>query len=166
MIIKSTLIGSCKVGKTYFLDNIVKRKNPGKYIPTIGVDYAVYNYNSYKLCIWDTSGNDRFSSILKKFILNSSVLICIYKDWKSYDYILRLLKKIDLSSVNKIFFINFGKIDGYFEVENVKLYYLNCDLSDPQSCVDCIKVLINICSKKKSTQMYSKKKREWCSFWV
>ena len=163
MIIKSTLVGNCKVGKTHFIDNLLNRKKPDKYIPTIGVDYAVYAHRKSKLCIWDTSGNDRFLSILKNFIHNSTVLICLYKDWKSYDYLLKKLKHMDLSSIKKVFFINVGKVDGFFEVENVKLYYLNCNLKDPKSCSNCIKVLIDICAKKKHT---IEKKREWCSFWV
>ena len=163
MIIKSTLVGSCKVGKSHFLDIVLKRNSPNTYLPTIGVDYSVYIHRKTKLCIWDTSGNDRFCTILRNFILNSDVLICLYKDFKSYDYVHKLIKKMDLNTITKIFFINVGKIDGAFDVENTKIYYLTCDLNDAKSCLDCVKVLIDICSEKKHS---SAKKREWCSFWV
>ena len=162
MIIKSILIGDSEVGKTHFINKILKRKTY-RYIPTIGIDYAVYKYRSSKLCIWDTSGDARFYPIIEKFLFNAPVLICIYKDFKSYTYLNKLLKKIDLKSVEKIFFINVGKVDGIFDFENTRLYYYNCDLDDYNSCVRCMKMIINTCSKKKLDVI---KKREWCGFWV
>lgn len=163
MIIKSTIIGKQGVGKTRFINNLLKRKYNYSYIPTIGVDYAVYKYKNVKLCFWDTSGDKRFQTILKNFVISSSILLCIYKDHKSFMYIQEKLKEIDLNFIKKIFFINVGLTQGIFDVNSCEVYYYDCDLNDHESCIQCIHLVINACDKK---EVVRKKGREWCSFWV
>ena len=159
MIIKCTLIGEKGIGKTFFLNNILSRNCPN-YVPTIGVDFCVYKHRSTKLCIWDTSGDKRFFTILKNFVLDSTILICMYKDKKSYDYVKNVLKKVNLNTVVKCIFINVGKKDFSFDVKKEK-YYIYCDLRDRNSCIECLKLIVNTCHKKEI-----EKDRQWCSFWV
>ncbi|XP_052754459.1 ras-related protein Rab-18A-like [Galleria mellonella] len=79
---KILLIGDSAVGKT----NIILAFTKGRYNPlqpvTVGVDYKIkdieVNGVKVKLSIWDTAGQEKFSSLIPSFYRNAHGAIFVY----------------------------------------------------------------------------------------
>ena len=86
--IKIVFIGNSETGKSTFLskikDNYVDKD--AKYIPTIGGSYASlkkeYKNEDFVLDFWDTSGVEKYYSLIKFFYNNADAILIFYD---SYD---------------------------------------------------------------------------------
>lgn len=80
--IKVVVIGDMFTGKTSLVHNCNNNYNLNNYESTIGVDFSKktieFNNNIYKLFIWDTSGQEKFNSIVYSYFRNISVALVVY----------------------------------------------------------------------------------------
>lgn len=79
-IIKIGLIGDYNVGKTSIIHNYLNIYN--KTSVTLGVDFKTitkkYENIDFKLHIWDTSGQEKFKSIVSSYYRDLDVILLIY----------------------------------------------------------------------------------------
>lgn len=155
MKIKVAIIGDSSVGKTYFC-NQLRHLESNKYVPTIGIDFFKYIKDKDVFEIWDTSANVLYQSIIKPFIINANVLICIYNDFMSFQYIKDIITKLD----TKCYIINVGK-HATQRVDRRDVFYFSVDLTERASVLQCVNLIINTISKK----IVSDKDRSYCWFY-
>ena len=80
---KTVLLGPCGSGKSTFLYQIRHGSSKG-YLnaPTIGVDYAIktinYKNNEIKIEFWDTSGQERFKSIINLYYKGVDLVFLVF----------------------------------------------------------------------------------------
>ena len=79
---KVIIIGDCGVGKTSVLERYHRNYFTENVQSTIGIDFAVHriildNYH-VKLQIWDTSGQEKFSSITKSYYRTGDICLLVY----------------------------------------------------------------------------------------
>lgn len=154
--VKCCMIGKQKVGKTRFFDTYFGKKIK-TYTPTVGVDFLKIN----NMVIWDTSGENRFVTVTRNFVLSSTVLFCLYSDFDSYTWINNYMKSLDfkITPIKKIFFINVGTIDGYFDVDSIEHHYFKCDFTK-KSVDECIRFIQDKITVKQETV----KNRAYCGW--
>lgn len=136
---KIILVGDEKSGKTAISLRLTNKGFSNEYKTTIGVEFHTSILNHIKHEIWDTSGNERFKSILKPYFQDAKVaIICInakdddlelnVKKW--YNYLLTVI-----SSLTKIFLFatkmdQVGSEEKQYITENVnkiaKNYSMQC----------------------------------------
>ncbi len=80
---KVLLIGDTAVGKTSIILQYTKHIHPRSYISTIGLDFAIHdqklnNGKNVELRIYDTAGQEKFSSIVKNLYNTAQGLILVY----------------------------------------------------------------------------------------
>ena len=75
MNIRVLVLGESHTGKTTFI-----RRNITQYVPTIGVDYSVYDHKDVNLRIWDTAGHDRFKQVVQNFYSDNMLFVFVYRD--------------------------------------------------------------------------------------
>lgn len=75
---KIVTVGDVKVGKTTLRLRYIGEDFQEKYIPTIGVDFAIATYDNYILQIWDLAGQQTFSFIIETMYLGASGLIVVF----------------------------------------------------------------------------------------
>lgn len=81
-LVKIVLVGDSGVGKTSLLRKVERGTFEDAYIPTIGADFAVKTitvlntipYN-VKMQLWDTSGDDRFTDIVRSYTRGVSIIL-------------------------------------------------------------------------------------------
>jgi Ras-related protein Rab-1A len=122
--LKILLVGDTSVGKTSILSKYIDDIFEENHISTIGVEYKVkslcVNERKIKLCIWDSSGQDRFRSITQSFFRNADGILFIFdltekntfegvKQWlidsESYDLNIKKIlvgNKVDLIEKRKV----------------------------------------------------------------
>ena len=80
--LKVILLGESGVGKTNIISRYVNDLFLAKSLSTIGSTYIEKelkrNNITYKLHIWDTSGQERYHSITKLFLQNSDIVLLVY----------------------------------------------------------------------------------------
>jgi small GTP-binding protein len=76
------LIGDSTVGKVYFLESYFKNKFNQNFISTIGIDKEIkfikLGNDFYKITLWDTTGQDRFKCLPKKYYHNSDGILLLF----------------------------------------------------------------------------------------
>ena len=82
-LIKLTIIGDSKVGKSSFLIKLTDNKFSSNYSKTIGVEFGVKilttsTNKKIKAQIWDTAGSEEYKQITKSYIKNSPGYILMY----------------------------------------------------------------------------------------
>jgi len=79
---KILLVGDKNIGKTSLLNRYTNQYYPLNTVPTIGVDmvfkHFFINDLSYKLQLWDMSGNDRYRNIITTYFNKCDVIIFAY----------------------------------------------------------------------------------------
>ncbi len=90
--IQIIMLGNANVGKTNIILQYTKKEFKDEYIVTLGVDFLVKETQYYEtpiqLQIWDTNGNDKFTSFLPKHYYRNAkgiLLVCSFDDKKSYN---------------------------------------------------------------------------------
>lgn len=91
--IKTIIIGDTYGGKTSILNRYVTKNFSTLFVATIGVDFykslIVKNNNNYKFTIWDTSGQEKFNSIISSYYRDVGVIIIVF-DLTNYNSFLNL----------------------------------------------------------------------------
>jgi hypothetical protein len=77
---KVIIVGDSKTGKTAFISQL-KGRPEKKYIPTIGVEHTSVNSEQ----IWDTSGDKKFSYIIRRYYERMDVMLFVYKDLETFN---------------------------------------------------------------------------------
>ena len=80
---KVLLIGDTAVGKTSIILQYTKHIHPRSYISTLGLDFAIHdqklnNGKNVELRIYDTAGQEKYSSIVKNLYNTAQGLILVY----------------------------------------------------------------------------------------
>ena len=79
---KIVFVGDAGVGKTQIVNKFVNNSFDNVYNITIGVDFATkeveIDNKKIKLQLWDTAGNENFSSIAKAYYMSSSLIVLVY----------------------------------------------------------------------------------------
>ena len=80
--IKIILLGNAGVGKTSIILRYYKNKFETNSVSTIGSTFVIKELqrgnNTYKLNIWDTSGQEKYRSVTKLFVQGAKVIILVY----------------------------------------------------------------------------------------
>ena len=83
--VKLLLIGDSGSGKTIFVQNLITgydSLNFGHYLSTNGASYArfnlIYNNTIFKVDIWDTSGQEKYTPLLSIFVKDSDIIFAFY----------------------------------------------------------------------------------------
>ena len=81
-LLKLIIVGDIGVGKSNILLRFVYNKFKDEYKTTIGVDFAEKkvdcNNKTYKIQIWDTTGQEQFRSITRGYYKNSVCSFVVY----------------------------------------------------------------------------------------
>lgn len=75
--IKAVFIGDVNCGKTSFYHKMIHGMF-APVIPTIGVNYNIYKLDNWKLCLWDTGGQEKYRSLTKMYYRGSAVIFLVY----------------------------------------------------------------------------------------
>ena len=144
--IKIMALGNNVVGKTSFILRFTENKFEKNYLATVGIDYQIkiitIKEKQYKLCFYDTVGQEKYRSITLNVIKDAQGILLMYditiinsfdsipnwiksiKDVKGSDFPMVLVgNKIDLESERKITKEQgekFAKENGieFFEISN------------------------------------------------
>ena len=144
--IKIMALGNNVVGKTSFILRFTENKFEKIYLATVGIDYQIkivtFKEKRYKLCFYDTVGEEKYRSITLNVIKDAQGILLMYditiinsfesipnwiksiKDVKGSDFPMVLVgNKIDLESERKITKEQgekFAKENGieFFEISN------------------------------------------------
>ena len=82
-VVKLAIVGDAGVGKTSYIQSLLKNKPILNQSPTMGISFntvIVEDVNDVKIKvnIWDTAGQDRFRSIIKLYLKNVDGIILMY----------------------------------------------------------------------------------------
>ncbi len=131
-IVKLAIVGDAGVGKTSYIQSLLKNKPILDQLPTMGISFntvIVEDVNDVKIKvnIWDTAGQDRFRSIIKLYLKNVDGIILMYDTYtekvnenlslwlntileeSENIYVLVVFNKTDIIHKNKESNINDGK---------------------------------------------------------
>ncbi|CAD8064952.1 unnamed protein product [Paramecium sonneborni] len=80
---KITLVGNTQVGKTNLFSRFVQGKLPKVIYPTIGVEYALKQYQlshnqQINLQLWDTAGQERYRQIILQHLKKAKGVYLVY----------------------------------------------------------------------------------------
>jgi len=88
VILKILVIGEIKTGKSLFiqrltnLDDYEFKRSTKSYNETIGLEFNIkyinFNNTIFKLQFWDTSGQERFNTILRTFFEHANVILIFF----------------------------------------------------------------------------------------
>lgn len=90
-VLKLVIIGHEQTGKTNYISKFISGSFNPNYKYTIGVDFKTFNRTfegkEYKLQIWDTAGQEKFSSLTTTYLKKTIGFIIMYNitDPKSFD---------------------------------------------------------------------------------
>jgi len=142
---KVILIGDTAVGKTSIILQYTKHTHPTSYLTTIGLDFAtkkqqLENGKNVELRIYDTAGQEKFSSIVKNLYKTSQGVILVYditsiKSFNNINNWLNFVKenskentkmllvgnKIDLEDKREVNINEANKLANEFNVELIEI---------------------------------------------
>ena len=99
--IKTIIIGDSYSGKTTILNKYINKNYNDIFIATIGVDYyktqIIKNDDNYKFVIWDTSGQEKFNSIISSYYRDIGVAIIVF-DLTNYESFKNIKNWVDVIS--------------------------------------------------------------------
>ena len=138
-VFKVAIAGDSGVGKSSILTQYTDHQHKDVYDPTIGIDLRVrsvkYQQNTIKMQIWDTSGLEKYRSILYSYFrnLNAFILVFSLTDHQSFKHIyywLNILKENN-SEISNLVFVLVGNKSDLLEDRQVtpqQIEQLICDL--------------------------------------
>ena len=106
-IVKVGIVGNFSIGKTSFLNSYIEQESVNSQLSTIGVDFRskIYNYHNkeFKLHIWDTAGQEQFSSIVRSYLRELDVIIIMYDitDRKTFKDLKKWIDEVEFLNKNK-----------------------------------------------------------------
>lgn len=160
MNLNCILLGDCNVGKSHLLSHFKYHTSDlCVYVPTIGVDFHVYKKI---LRIWDTSGNKRFSSVLRPFIHSSDLCIICYNNEASLKNIPAHIKTVleQAKPGVPILIVCFCKdiSSGKELADAYGCHFLQCNVYSKEDCAVFFDTVIDhFCKKSKPSE-----KRVYC----
>ena len=123
-LIKIVFAGESKTGKTKLFERTKKNFNYSKfkkekenYLQTIGVDFSgtLINFNdkSIRLQIWDTSGDERFKTMITQYFKGSFAILLFYDalDRKSFEKVKKIYEENHINIKDKLFILTGNKYD-------------------------------------------------------
>tara|TARA_B110000008_G_scaffold278446_1_gene322240 strand:- start:5017 stop:5484 length:468 start_codon:yes stop_codon:yes gene_type:complete len=122
MKLKTILLGESGTGKSTLLSVI---RDISTVIPTIGVDCTVHN----NLQIWDTSGDERFRSVIKAFYSKMDLAVFMYRDMESLASVEEFREAIDRKDLKRVLVYNgtdekiHKQGELYAEMYNMSFFY-------------------------------------------
>ncbi len=103
---KTILLGSEKVGKSQILRVLIGENFTDEYVPTVGVEFGTKLFVNFKtkLQIWDTAGQQKYSTISKSYIKGAHIVILVYDITKkdSFDNLHKYLEEIKEASMKVV----------------------------------------------------------------
>tara|TARA_B100000674_G_scaffold312073_1_gene259419 strand:+ start:4435 stop:4950 length:516 start_codon:yes stop_codon:yes gene_type:complete len=146
MKLKCILLGDCKTGKTHLLSHFRKTIDERyMYIPTIGVDFFRYEGAH----IWDTSGDPRFSSIMRSFIWSSNLSLLFFNDEESlhnlknhYDMVLNMKKPCHKTVVVSCARDMAVEVEGLYFSHMYKLDFHSLDIYNKEKCKEFLEHIL------------------------
>lgn len=107
-VIKLIIIGDSEVGKSCLLLRYTDNVFMNSYISTVGIDYkvkkVVYNNQPFTVSCWDSSGSEKFKSILPSYYrgCHGVILAVDITDRESFKKVSYWLSQIDLYAPTNI----------------------------------------------------------------
>lgn len=144
MKFKTCLVGACESGKSHFVGKL-KNYYHQQYHSTIGIDFCTYKVDKHIIQIWDTSGANRFLSITDTFVEKVKVILAVYKDKESFEWVKKFLKKYQ--HIEKIIFIHSCEEKYTFESNETSVHFIHCTYTT-ESVKECIDFLLKIMQEK------------------
>ena len=97
---KLIVLGDTNVGKTSLIQSYIMGYVPNKYCSTVGIDFLyknlTINNHNVDLHIWDTTGQERFMSIVRPYYKGSHAIMLIFdlNNLVSFNHIETWLREI------------------------------------------------------------------------
>jgi Ras-related protein Rab-2A len=117
-LLKYIIIGDACVGKSNLLLRYANGEFRSEYQTTIGVEFAAKNVNidnlTYRVQLWDTSGQETFKSITRNYYKNSACALVVYDitSRESFQNVATWIEEIRAQCTQSIYMILVGnKID-------------------------------------------------------
>ena len=116
-IIKIVVLGETFVGKSCLCNTLTNGDFILSYNKTIGIDYKTVDTNSFSICLWDLSGDDRFQFMFDSFVDSNNVLFFLYsaENRESFIYMKKIFDYYMAHNFlkNKKIIVIVTKIDSY-----------------------------------------------------
>lgn len=100
-LFKIIIVGECETGKTAIKTQICEKQCFATYKPTIGVEDGIYqgetDHGSFKVILYDTSGQERFQPMSKAHLSSSQAAFFVYdlKNLSSLEKLEARIKEIE-----------------------------------------------------------------------
>ena len=113
-LFKVVFVGDAGVGKTQIINKFVKNKFSNDYNPTIGLDFYFKTINSnekiIKLQLWDSSGQEKFRTMIQNFYKNVHLIVFVYAvdDKNTFENIKNWVKNVKEQTDEKTKFLLVG----------------------------------------------------------
>ena len=168
--IKLILVGDSEVGKSTILLNYTENYFCEEMMATIGLENKVKTINirglKAKLQIWDTAGQEKFSSLTKGFFRNTDGILLVFDltNNKSFNNIKKWINEVENNSDNKTKKILVGnKVDmkdniqvSKNDIDNLckkkKIKYIEVSGKNNTNVNEAFETLVNLIIDKKSNE--------------
>ena len=176
MNVKTIMLGCSGVGKTRFL-NYLREARYQSCCPTLGVDFIVYKDSSgVKLQIWDTSGSERFKTVVDNFLKGIDLCIFVYKDKVSFEDMMNIIAEVKNKEYGKRFCIlSLGEVAlGKVVASKYGFFFFHVNIERKDECLLVLKKLSHLCyeeqkktnflnlSDKNKFNVERKRDRQYC----
>ena len=168
--IKLILVGDSEVGKSTILLNYTENYFCEEMVATIGLENKVKTINirglKAKLQIWDTAGQEKFSSLTKGFFRNTDGILLVFDltNNKSFNNIKKWINEVENNSDHKTKKILVGnKVDmkdniqvSKNDIDNLckkkKIKYIEVSGKNNTNVNEAFETLVNLIIDKKSNE--------------
>ena len=168
--IKLILVGDSEVGKSTILLNYTENYFCEEMVATIGLENKVKTINirglKAKLQIWDTAGQEKFSSLTKGFFRNTDGILLVFDltNNKSFNNIKKWINEVENNSDHKTKKILVGnKVDmkdniqvSQNDIDNLckkkKIKYIEVSGKNNTNVSEAFETLVNLIIDKKSNE--------------
>lgn len=110
--LKVILLGCSSVGKTCLINRYIKDEF-GNVKNTIGASFALKNWNNFNMGIWDTAGQEKYTSLSGFYTRGAGAAILTYDVTckQSFDELERYIKLLDSADPNCYVVLVASKVD-------------------------------------------------------
>ena len=74
---KTVILGNYGSGKSTFINYIINNEYKHNISTTIGAEFQMYKTNKNRYLIWDLSGNDAYFDIIKIYLRDVALIMCV-----------------------------------------------------------------------------------------
>ena len=177
IVVRILTIGDTSVGKSSIINRITQNEFSDNFFSTIGIDSKskTYEYQNYKvkLVLNDTSGQERFRSVVSSYYKNSDGILLVYDvtkldTFQSFKYWLdEINNKSDISPEYLMIFGNKTDLDSKevptdmiqeYATKN-KIKFFEGSAKDGTGVNECIEELLQTITTKKLKELEEGKKK-------